>query len=355
MLIVVNGQLGIDSNNSLCYSRDLTQNSDLLAEYHHDLVCLRVVAQASGILSIEPETNGPPRSARPDTPYYPYYPSQTLFADPAGRILSFTQMAAPLNPAPARGSRSLLLIAILAGMAAAAAIVLIQAMHSVSAAAPSNTTRPSTPYKRPSAFGAVIASGATPGVKGSPAEIARLFNRSVVTVTGYDAGEQPTSQGVGYVYSSSGIIVTSYDAIRQASSVTVESSSGDELSVIAVMGYSTTQDLAVLAVLEGNLPALESGASEIVQEGDAVTLPGENNAVVRGAVGARRAVGGVDLIQITAAAAAGSPVLNESGKVIAMVTGRQMAIPSRYVSDLLAEHRVLSFDQILHETHPDGL
>jgi len=115
--------------------------------------------------------------------------------------------------------------------------------------------------------------------------------------------------------------------------------------------------LAVLAVLEGNLPSLETGAAEIVQEGDAVVALGLDNAVSEGLVGPRRAMGGVDLMQVTAAASAGSPVLNLRGKVIGLATRRRLgaetltlAIPSHYIQDLLAEHRVLSFEQMREET-----
>lgn len=242
------------------------------------------------------------------------------------------------------------MVAILAGMAAAATFVLLQTLHTLNAPIRALDPRPATPAKRPSAFGAVLNSNTPPDAKLSPPQIAKAGNRSIVTVYGYDQNDQQVSQGVGYVYSSSGIIVTTYGAIRGANSVTIDSSTGDELNVIAVMGYNTRTDLAVLAVLEGNLPALESGAAEIVQEGDPVVVVGPNNQVSQGAIGSRRAIGGVDLMQINAPATAGSPVLNDHAKVIAMATNRQLAIPTRYISDLLAEHRVLSFAQILEET-----
>jgi S1-C subfamily serine protease len=254
-------------------------------------------------------------------------------------------------------SSSLLMIAILAGMATAAGFVLVQSLHTVHDPLRSSAHGTSIPLDKPSVFGSANRSATPPGSNLSAPQIAKVGARSVVTVTGYDADDKPLAQGPGYVYSASGIIITSYSAIRGASSVTVATASGEELNVIALMGYSPNHELAVLAVLEGNLSVLETGAGDIVNEGDAVTVVGPNNAVSQGAVGPRRAIGGLDLVQITAEAAAGSPVLNAHGKVIGVATHKRVggqtltfAIPSHYISDLLADRHVISFGQMLEET-----
>ncbi len=243
-------------------------------------------------------------------------------------------------------------------MATAAGLVVFQSVRTLNDPLHPSAKAAATPPAKPSAFGTVLASASIPpDAKLSSPQIAKAGNRAVVMVTGYDANDKPVAQGTGFVYSASGIIVTTYSAIRGASSVTVESASGQELSVIALMGYNKSQDLAVLAVLEGNLPALETGAGEIVQEGDGVVAVGPDSAVSNGVVGARRAIGGVDLMRITAQAAPGSPVLNQHGKVIGVAMHRRLgneeltlAIPSHYISDLLGEHRVISFAQMLEET-----
>jgi S1-C subfamily serine protease len=253
--------------------------------------------------------------------------------------------------------RGLLMIAVLAGMAAAAGFVLFHSMRVLHDPLHANGSSTSTPSAKPSAFGAVVRNTDPPDVKLTAAEIAKTGNRAIVTVTGYDADEKPIVQGAGYMYSASGIVVTSYSAIRGASSVVVESASGEELNVIALMGYNTNRDLAALAVLEGSLPSLESGAGEVVELGDAVVAMGPDGAVSEGTAGPRRAVGGVDLIQISAKASLGWPVLNQHGKVIGMATRKRaggsvetFAIPSSYISDLLAEGKVISFAQMLEET-----
>jgi S1-C subfamily serine protease len=249
-----------------------------------------------------------------------------------------------------RTHSGLVLVAVLAGMATAAGFVVVRTLRiqAVQAAAPASVTRiPAGRYSKPSAFGnAITAAGAAAamGVKLSATEIAQRAARSMVTVTGYDAADKPVSQGVGYVYASSGLIVTTLGAIRGASSVVIDTASGDELNVIALMGYNPGRDLAALAVLEGNLPALESGPGEIVQEGDSVFARGTAMTI-----GPRRAIGGTDLIQTNAVSTAGTPVLNEQGKVIGIARRDGTILPSRYVSDLLGEKRVLSFEQLQAE------
>ena len=243
-------------------------------------------------------------------------------------------------------------------MATAAIVVLLMALYpparsqSEAANVPAQTARPSP-------FGAAAASSTTPpDIKLTPPQIAKAGGQAVVIVTGYDSNDQPLSQANGYVYSSSGIIVTSYSAIRGASSVTIETSHGDELNVIALMGYSSARDLAVLGVLEGNLTALEAGAGDNVEEGESVLVIGPNHSVSQGAIGQRRAIGGVDLMQLNTQASPGSPVVNEHGKVIGVIIKRaagvnaSLAIPSHYISDIIAEHHPMSFAKMLEETRP---
>jgi S1-C subfamily serine protease len=252
--------------------------------------------------------------------------------------------------------RGLLIIAILAGMATAAGVVVLQAFRSAKEPIRLSTDETKT-YQKPSAFGTVNASSAPPDVKLTPDQIVKAGHPAIVSVTGYDADDKPVAQGVGYIYSASGVIVTSYGAIRGASSVTVDTASGQELNVIALMGYSVSRDIAVLAVLEGNLPALETGAGEVVQEGDPVVVLGANGAVADGVVGPRKAIGGVDMMEISGEAPEGAPVLSIHGKVIGLATRRAsgsrgvtLAIPSHYISDQLAEQHVTSFAQMLEET-----
>lgn len=249
----------------------------------------------------------------------------------------------------------LVLVAVFAGMATAAGVVVVQALR-VPAVQAAGGKMPAGDavdrYQKPSAFGMMIAPNSTaPDVKLSPAQIAQTANASIVTVTGYSEADKPVAQGIGYIYTSSGMIITSYSAIRGASSVSVDTSRGEELNVIALMGYNVARDLAALAVLEGNLPAVQTGAGEVVQEGDAVFGVGLQGAMVRGSVGPRRAVGGVDWIGVSTGMPAGGPVLNEHGKVIGLARRDSLVLPSRYISDLLAEKRVLSFAEMLRETN----
>ncbi len=251
-------------------------------------------------------------------------------------------------------------------MVLAACVVLFHTMHVSAKTGPlQSTSGSSARFEKPSPFGNVVTNTTPPDAKLSPEEIVKTGNRSMVIVAGYDADDNPVGRGAGYVYSANGIIVTSYSAIRGASSVVVETATGDELNVIALMGYSTTRDVAVLAVLEGNLPALETGAGDVVEEGDNVVVLQPGDEAGRGTIGTRRAIGGVDLMQISVRSPDGCPVISEHGRVIGLTTRRKvgqtdvmLATPTRYISDLLAEHRAISFGQMLEETqneeHADG-
>ena len=254
-------------------------------------------------------------------------------------------------------------MAVLAGMAAAAVFALFQAIRH-SPVVNAFTTHPAAAAhpSKPSAFGTPVNSGSLPpDVKLSAPQIAKAGESGVVTVAGFDADDKQISEANGYIYSASGIVATSFSAIRGASSVVVETSSGNELNVIALMGYNPRIDLAVLAVLEGNLRALETGPGDVVLDNDRVIALGPDHAQYEGVVGPRRAIGGVDLIPLSLNAPAGSPVLSEHGKVIGIVTRRRVAgkedtfaLPSRFVSDLIAEHHVISLGQMLEETDPSN-
>jgi hypothetical protein len=262
------------------------------------------------------------------------------------------------EPPAQRTERSLLIIAILAGMSTAACIVVFQAIHKSVIPNPFSAAKaaPVQPTK-PSAFGVSLKGALPPDVKLSTPQIEQAGNRAIVTVAGFDADDKQLTEANGYIYSASGIVVTSFSAIRGASSVVVETEAGDELNVIAVMGYNPKVDLAVLAVLEGNLTALDTGPGDIVLDGDTVVALGPDHAQYQGVVGPRIAIGGVDLIPISSPAPPGSAVLSEHGKVIGVATRRRFrgkeqtyAIPTRFISDILAERRVLSLGQMLEET-----
>ena len=252
-----------------------------------------------------------------------------------------------------RNHGTLLLVAVLGGISTAAGFVMIQALRLPSVASAAENAPASPPaarYAKPSVFGtAPIASPIA--AKQTPAQIAEAGAASLVTVVGYGPDDQPVAQGVGWIYTPTGMIVTSYSAIRGASNVSIETAKGDELNVIALMGYNVAQNLAILAVLEGSLPALESGPGDPVQEGGSALTFGPHGSSVPAKVGPRRAVGGVDLFAITTQVSEGMPVVNDRGHVIGIAHGNGMVVPSHSISDILEQKRVLSFADMLRETH----
>lgn len=221
-------------------------------------------------------------------------------------------------------------IAVLAGMATAAVTVLAMNWHvpMTREAATGARRAVAGPYAKPSVFGAGSAAPQAPtAMRMTGAQLDESAKSSLVTVTGYDADDQPLTTASGYIHSPNGIIVTSYQAVHGATSIDVETASGQELQVIATMAVSPESDLAILAVAESNLPALHPDATAVVQPGERVfTALGQ-----AGTVTGRRVVGHVDAIQTTLPLAPGAPLFNEYGRVIAVGV-----VPVRYVSELLA-------------------
>jgi len=225
--------------------------------------------------------------------------------------------------------RSLILIASLAGFAAGAVVIVILSLHGRPAIAFGPTVQTSSRDAKPSVFG-MLTVAAPPAIKLSPGELARTTRQAIVRVSSYDASDQPIAERNGFVYSADGMIVTSFQAVRGAASIAVETASGEELHVISIMASSPQRDLAILAVSESKLPALAIDAAAPVEVGDRVSAGAS--------IASREAVNGVDVIHTTAAIPVemtGGPLLNEYGKVIAIATGANSAVPARYIPDLL--------------------
>lgn len=243
----------------------------------------------------------------------------------------------PLIP---RSQLGLVAIAILAGMAVAAGVVLVlNWRHSTGPERSAMAERGgSGAYAKPSAFGNRSAPGSPVAalLRMTGAQIGEASKGSLVTVTGYGPDDEPLASGSGYIHSANGIIVTSYRLVRGIASLTVATAAGQELHMIATLASSPDSDLAILAVSESNLPALESDGGAAVQPDDRVfTASG-----MTGTVSGRRVIGHTDVIQTawTMPVAPGSPVFNEYGRVIGVSTGAG-TIPVRYIRELLAAKR----------------
>src|SRR5580704_7726506 len=101
-------------------------------------------------------------------------------------------------------NRTLVTMAILAGMATAAVIVLVMTLRPT-ARSQSDVAKELVQTGRPSPFGTLAkASALPPDVKLTPPQIAKAGNQSIVIVTGYDSNDQGLTQAIGYVYSSTG-------------------------------------------------------------------------------------------------------------------------------------------------------
>lgn len=222
--------------------------------------------------------------------------------------------------------RSLVIIAVLGGLAVGSAIVVFLALHAPTVAADTTILRPGAHLAKPSVFGTPTPAPA-PAVKLPPEQIVRSVGAAMVRITSYDAADQPMAERNGFVYSAEGMIVTSYEAVRGAQSIDAESASGEELHVISIMAASPERGIAVLAVAESSLPALAIDSAAPVQIGE--RLSGGASVI------SREAVNGVDRIRTDTAVAPGTPLLNRYGKVVAIATGGNAAVPVHYIPDLL--------------------
>jgi S1-C subfamily serine protease len=202
-------------------------------------------------------------------------------------------------------------------------------------------------------------------IKLTTEQIAEAAKPSVVVIRSVGPDSQPIGQGSGYIYASEGIVVTNYHVIRGASQVRIQTPSKGELQVTAILAYNPEHDVAALAVAEENLPMLNS---EFVVRGNvgervvAIGAPlGLDQTVTEGIISARRIMGGLELIQTSAAISPGSsggPLIDEYGRVIGLNTQKQIggenlnfAVPVRYISELLAQQHRISFADMLDETH----
>ena len=225
--------------------------------------------------------------------------------------------------------RSVVVFAVLCGLAVGSVIIVFLALRAPTVAADNAILRPGARSAKPSVFGNNAQPPAA-AVKMAPEQVVRSVRAALVRITSYDANDQPIADRNGFVYSADGMIVTSYEAVRGAQSIEVEAPSGEELHVISVMATSRERGLAVLAVAESNLPALEIDSAAPVQIDD--RLSGGASVI------SRDAVNGIELIRTDTTVApeqAGTPLLNAYGKVVAISTGGNAAVPVRYIPDLL--------------------
>src|SRR5262245_4649377 len=182
-------------------------------------------------------------------------------------------------------------------------------------------------------------------------ELAKSARSSVVVIT--MAGRDGKKHGLdtGFIVSADGLIATNLHVIGEGRPISVETAEGKRLEVTAIHASDRNLDLAVLRVNAKDLPSLELGDSEKLQDGQAVVALGNphglKNSVVAGVVSAVRPIDGINMIQLAIpleAGNSGGPLLDMQGHVQGVLTMKSLvthnlgfAMPVNALKTLLAK------------------
>ena len=167
--------------------------------------------------------------------------------------------------------------------------------------------------------------------------------RSIAALTGFDERGEPVSQGWGFYAFSDNMIVTTFHTIDYCSKMTLSDSG--QSGTLRVLSYDPEQDLAILK-LSGStgLPVLPCGSSEAVRTGDVLTAMGSISGMLTAGTFAGRTGSddGTELLLWSSSASPeqGSPLLDNDGQVVGMLTGSAenglaTAIPIESIRTLL--------------------
>jgi hypothetical protein len=158
-------------------------------------------------------------------------------------------------------------------------------------------------------------------------EIYKAVSPSVVWIYKLDDAGRRVDTSSGFV-SARGRITTAFQAIDSAARLEVEFAAGRKVRMDSVLGCSRTGDWALLKLDTGSAPAIPRGKPQDVAVGDRL--------IVFNVEAGARVIGGVDIggkrtvkdfgdrIQISppvAAEAAGGPLLDVFGRVVAILGG----------------------------------
>lgn len=167
----------------------------------------------------------------------------------------------------------------------------------------------------------------------SPAEIARQYSDSVVTIFGYDESGGQKGQGSGLLIGQIDgalFILTNHHVVDGASAIEVVTKDKARFPVSTIEASSPEIDLALLrASITANLRVIKvyGGSANDLVPGDRVTAIGNplglERTVSEGLVSAIRKVKGATFIQTTAPISRGSsggPLFNAFGELVGLTT-----------------------------------
>ncbi len=158
-------------------------------------------------------------------------------------------------------------------------------------------------------------------------QIAKL-GASIFMVEAYDASNELTGTGSGFLADETGTIVTNYHVINGAKIIRVVDTQQNKYTVNQIVYSDETRDLAFLSVTEPiSLPKLTLGNSDDASIGDDIVAIGSpkglHNTVSNGIISAFRIFDGQGLIQITAPitfGSSGGALFDMAGNVIGVTS-----------------------------------
>lgn len=155
------------------------------------------------------------------------------------------------------------------------------------------------------------------GEDSSNAAARTLAQGSVAALTGFDDRGQAISQGWGFVAFSDNIMVTTFHTIDYCAKLTLSDS--DPAGSVRVLAYDPELDFAVLKLSKAPGPAaLACGSSEGLRAGDVLLAMGDD---AREVTFAGRSPAGLLVSFSGSSLQPGTPLLDEGGLVLGMITG----------------------------------
>jgi serine protease Do len=193
-------------------------------------------------------------------------------------------------------------------------------------------------------------------------ELAAKVKSSVVTISSVNRGGGPWGVGTGFAVGSDGVIATNFHVIGEHREFRVELEDGTICKPTEILAIDRSRDLVLFRIDNENIPTLPLGDSSLVLPGESVLSVGNplgyGLSVSRGVVAAIRELefgDGRPMVQVAIpieAGSSGSPVVNDAGEVIAVLTIKSggamgFGVPSQSLATLLNERHPIPIEEWL--------
>jgi regulator of sirC expression with transglutaminase-like and TPR domain len=185
------------------------------------------------------------------------------------------------------------------------------------------------PHRTLAVFGLclIVPAHAETPAEQSVEQIAQHYRKSVVVVSASGRDGKRHGLGTGFVVSADGLIATNLHVIGEGRAVAVELADGRTYDVVAVHATERAADLAVVRIIAKDLPALDLGDSDKLEDGQPVVGLGNpqglKHSVVGGVVSGKRIIDGRAMIQLAIPMEpgnSGGPLLDRFGRAQGILT-----------------------------------